>query len=38
MKKPNPELIDTDNPEWGEADFARARPVGDGTRLAGARG
>ena len=29
MKKPNPELIDTDNPEWGEADFARARPAGD---------
>jgi hypothetical protein len=24
-KKPNPELIDEDNPEWTAADFARAR-------------
>lgn len=23
----NPELIDEDNPEWTELDFARARPV-----------
>lgn len=27
MKKPNPELIDDDNPEWTEADFRRARPA-----------
>jgi uncharacterized protein (DUF4415 family) len=27
MKKPNPELADRDNPEWTEADFARARPA-----------
>lgn len=25
MKKPNPELIDDENPEWTEEDFARAR-------------
>jgi uncharacterized protein (DUF4415 family) len=29
MKKPNPELIDSDNPEWDESDFARARPAAD---------
>jgi len=29
MKKPNPELIDHDNPEWTEADFKRARPAGE---------
>jgi uncharacterized protein (DUF4415 family) len=27
MKKPNPELIDDDNPEWTEEDFAIARPA-----------
>jgi uncharacterized protein (DUF4415 family) len=26
-KRPNPELIDDDNPEWTDADFARARPA-----------
>lgn len=26
-RKPNPELIDEDNPEWTEEDFARARPA-----------
>lgn len=26
-RKPNPELIDRDNPEWTEADFKRARPA-----------
>ena len=26
-KRPNPELIDPDNPEWTDADFARARPA-----------
>ncbi|MGD0369954.1 MAG: BrnA antitoxin family protein [Acidobacteriaceae bacterium] len=24
-KKPDPELIDDENPEWSEADFARAK-------------
>jgi uncharacterized protein (DUF4415 family) len=28
-KRPNPELIDDDNPEWTDADFARARPAAD---------
>src|SRR5260364_99109 len=27
MKKPNPEMIDDENPEWTEEDFARARPA-----------
>ncbi len=27
MKKLNPNLIDNDNPEWTEADFASARPA-----------
>jgi len=27
MKKPNPKLIDRENPEWTEATFARARPA-----------
>jgi uncharacterized protein (DUF4415 family) len=27
-KRPNPELIDKDNPEWTEEDFARAVPFG----------
>ena len=26
-RKPKPELIDEDNPEWTKADFARARPA-----------
>ncbi len=26
-KRLNPELIDDDNPEWTDADFARARPA-----------
>jgi uncharacterized protein (DUF4415 family) len=26
-KRPNPDLIDEDNPEWTEDDFARARPA-----------
>jgi uncharacterized protein (DUF4415 family) len=25
--KPNPELIDDENPEWTQADFARSRPA-----------
>ncbi|WP_339897885.1 BrnA antitoxin family protein [uncultured Gilvimarinus sp.] len=28
-KQPNPEMIDHDNPEWTEAEFARARPASD---------
>ena len=28
-KKPNPELIDDENPEWTAADFAKARPAGE---------
>lgn len=26
-RKPQPDLTDPDNPEWTEADFARARPA-----------
>jgi hypothetical protein len=26
MKKPNPELIDDENPEWTDEDFAKAVP------------
>ncbi len=26
-RKPNPEMIDDENPEWTEEDFARARPA-----------
>lgn len=26
-KKPDPELIDDDNPEWNDKDFARAVPL-----------
>jgi hypothetical protein len=26
MRKPNPELIDDENPEWTEEDFAKAVP------------
>lgn len=29
MKKPNPELIDRDNPEWTETDFQRAQPAAE---------
>jgi uncharacterized protein (DUF4415 family) len=25
-RRPNPELVDEENPEWTEADLARARP------------
>ena len=28
-KRPNPEQIDPDNPEWTDADFARARPASE---------
>ena len=28
-RKPNPELIDDENPEWTAADFARARPAAE---------
>ena len=28
-KRPNPELIDADNPEWTDADFALARPASE---------
>lgn len=28
-KRPNPELTDDDNPEWMDADFARARPASE---------
>ena len=28
-RKPNPELIDKDNPEWTEEDFHRARPAAE---------
>ena len=28
-RKPNPELIDDENPEWTDADFARARPAAE---------
>jgi uncharacterized protein (DUF4415 family) len=27
MKKPNPELVDKENPEWTDAMFARAKPA-----------
>jgi hypothetical protein len=27
MKRPNPELIDSENPEWTEEDFAKALPL-----------
>ncbi|VCU71239.1 hypothetical protein PIGHUM_03320 [Pigmentiphaga humi] len=29
MKRPNPELIDAENPEWSAADFKRARPASE---------
>ncbi|OWT75358.1 MULTISPECIES: BrnA antitoxin family protein [unclassified Achromobacter] len=29
MKKPDPELIDHENPEWTEAEFKRARPASE---------
>ncbi len=28
-RKPNPEMIDEDNPEWTLADFERARPANE---------
>jgi uncharacterized protein (DUF4415 family) len=28
-KKPNPELLDDENPEWTAEDFARARPASE---------
>jgi uncharacterized protein (DUF4415 family) len=28
-KRPNPELIDDENPEWKDSDFARARPAAE---------
>ena len=28
-RKPDPELIDEENPEWTEEDFARARPASE---------
>jgi uncharacterized protein (DUF4415 family) len=28
-KKPNPELIDDENPEWTAEDFAKARPASE---------
>lgn len=28
-RKPNPELTDDENPEWTDADFARARPAAE---------
>ena len=28
-KKPNPELIDDENPEWTAKDFAKARPASE---------
>jgi uncharacterized protein (DUF4415 family) len=27
--KPNPELVDDENPEWTEADFQKAKPARD---------
>jgi hypothetical protein len=27
MKRPNPEWIDDENPEWAEEDFAKAVPL-----------
>ncbi len=29
-KKPDPEMIDKDNPEWTDAMFAKARPASEG--------
>ena len=28
-KRPNPEMIDDENPEWTEEDFRRARPAAE---------
>lgn len=28
-KRPNPEQIDSDNPEWTDEDFVRARPASE---------
>ena len=29
MKKPDPEMIDKENPEWTDAMFAKARPASE---------
>lgn len=29
MKRRNPKMIDSENPEWTDADFARARPAAE---------
>lgn len=29
LRKPDPELIDDDNPEWTDEDFARAKPASE---------
>ena len=29
MKKPDPEKIDRDNPEWTDAEFRRAKPAAE---------
>jgi uncharacterized protein (DUF4415 family) len=29
MKKPDPEMIDEDCPEWAAEDFAKARPISE---------
>ena len=29
MKKPNPKLIDNENPEWTKGTFAKARPAAE---------
>ncbi len=31
-RKPNPRLIDEENPAWSDADFARARPAAEALR------
>ena len=36
-RKSNPSLVDTENPEWTEKDFARAKPASEGlSKLFGA--
>jgi uncharacterized protein (DUF4415 family) len=36
MSRSKPVVFDHDNPEWTEADFARARPISDFPELAAA--
>ncbi|MBB6191532.1 uncharacterized protein (DUF4415 family) [Sphingobium wenxiniae] len=36
MSKEKPVVFDEENPEWTEADFARARPISDFPELAAA--